>query len=225
MNPYIKAFIDYFSDGEDSEIIKPPKIYTQENINDKCIHSTPPDKSFTILELAVCFKHDHYLAIEAMLELGAEITDISLNNCLPIYYNTLLEFGNLDPNRCVRAGKISLLQLALTKLATLDEIHCIIDYGGKPPKGWEKLSNAPMIRQFEAYASLSNSRVVSSRKALAALIICCKQRTHQGTLVFGAVRDVLFAVAREMWAQKGPADKCCGPRSALWARSKEWRVE
>ena len=209
MNPYIEAFLDYISDGEDSSTIQPPKVYTRENINDRCMHSTPPSKSWTILELAVCFKHEHYCAMEAMLELGAEITDVCLNNCLPQYYHLLLEYGGLNPNRQIQ-GKIPLLSRALAKLATLDEIHCIIDYGGKPPKGWEKLSNAPMIRQLETYALLSNARVVSSRKALAALMILRKEA------FFRASRDVVVTVAKEMWAQKGPVG--CGPRVAIWSR-------
>lgn len=92
---------------------------------------------------------------------------------------------------------------------TYEFYACLIDYGVPfPTTGFELDS---LTKPLMNHAYLSNSRVVSSRKALAALIICCKRG-------FFPLRDVGVALAREMWVQKGPSG--CGPRGKEWLEEK-----
>lgn len=90
-------------------------------------------------------------------------------------------------------------------------VYFLIDYGIKQTNDcfWDDENST----EFNNYISTQIvPRTTASRKALVALMILRKEA------FFRASRDVVVTVAREMWAQKGPADKCCGPRSALWAK-------
>lgn len=181
---------------------------TKENVNqqffsDKLPHAHPIYLMEFITPHRCFFKY----VFPFLLSLGATISSRACCICNDIYIIPLLECDGID------LGKDWIKK----NMCWGRDVFTIIDYGARIPEWspWEKKTFK--TEEIEAYASESYSRTTASRKALAALIICCKQRTHQGTLVFGAVRDVLFLVAREMWAQRGPAG--CGPRGIKWSKN------
>lgn len=172
-----------------------PSVVTKENVN------TPLRRRdgvhYTLLCTAISRNRTDIVSI--LLLNGAGITEDDLKHAWnDVEMSIILLDAGADPKLL---GEIHYGRSQFCKL--------LLDYGGKlaSPHLKEKWGDV------YDYNLLVSSRVASSRKALAALIICCKRGLFP-------LRDVGVALAREMWAQRGPAG--CGPRSALWARAYEW---
>lgn len=183
-----------------------PEIITKDNIN------IPLKEGTTLINRA--FEFGNLSIILYFKSLGAKLNAFSAYNICNIEGATaFFEMGG------EKYGEFPFAFMVMRDKKEL--VYYLIDYGINTSN---RFVNSVGHFEFNNYISTQIvPRVSNSRKALVALIICCKQRTHQGTLVFGAVRDVLFALAREMWAQKGPADKCCGPRSTRWAKKNLYK--
>lgn len=212
MNPHIKAFLEEFSHYPEK-----PDVFTKENINLKWFPvQGNPDETWTLLELAVCFRHNHLEAINEMIRLGATLTDNVIVRTRTEYIHILLEAG-LDPNR--RVGSNSVMSYMFFRGATFDEMCLLIDYGGKTPKRWRNIINAPRLREIEYYIPLSDARVSRCRRTLTSIFISCKSSSS-----FKSLKGPILEILKGMWCeQRGPDG--CGPRSHGWSNQlKDKRV-
>lgn len=177
-----------------------------ENVNDVWRN---PFFTPTLLDMVVPYMPAFTKFIPHLLSLGAKITQDTLRECHSDCIIYLLENSDIDlvvePAIVYRAIRLSRSEKTVQRL---------IDYGIRIPDTLlippEK---AELVAALREYASQSDARVVASRKALAALIICCKRG-------FFPLRDVGVALAKEMWAQRSPAEGGCGPRAHAWPKGK-----
>lgn len=194
----MKKTIEGFLEELRKNNLNVPSIVTNENVNSP-IYNDLDGLHWTLLEFAVYERNIDVVPI--LLFLGAQVTIDALNiarayGINDIFIPLINVYGDID---------------YLVYLYKDNPIFCegLLDDGCTL-----SICEKEKCPRLHEYQLLVLSRVTSSRKALVALIICSKMRNHQGTLVFGSIRDVLFVVAREMWVQKGPGG--CGPRSTGW---------
>lgn len=186
-----------------------PDVIMRENVNMPLCYYYDDDPDFdytwSFLEEALQL-NDIYIVI-MLLKLQPNITFYELYSAeRPIILSMLLEAG-ADPNS---VSVVDMQHIINNPKSVLHDwfFKMLMDYGADA----SSLGTFHTQHHFD-YSRLVSSRVTSSRKALAALMILRKEA------FFRAVRDVFNAVAREMWAQKGPAG--CGPRVKLWGRGEE----
>ena len=206
----IKAFFETIQNEHIRKNL--PSVFTEENINitykSITMQNVYGDDLLTILEFLVTFINA-YDAVKEALDLGAKITPTTIQYSRLVYYELLLEKG-LDPN-CLIDGTTPLMNYALFyKICDATDAMIIIDFGGRIPKKWTRIANAPMLRELEQYALLSNTRVTTSRKSLCALLWCVRNG------LFPALRGIIVELTRVAWAQRG--GEGCGPRGALWGQ-------
>lgn len=181
-----------------------PDTITRDNVNIGLIRSNEEIQPWSFLEEAVlCDKFD---VIQVLLDMGSNISYYELYNAntptiLSILLDNVVNINNIHIDEHVP------LINNMTSICGDWYFETLIDYGLK----CDYMSINHPKKHFD-YVSKSEARVIASRKALAALMILRKEAT------FRAVRDVFNAVAREMWAQKGPSG--CGPRAYEWLSEK-----
>lgn len=208
---YIKGFLSIHSRSHDDSLYDCPVQFTKDNINEKWYRAefTDKDRSWTLLELVSAYNlktFDESAVIIEILELGGQITNRVLAQLNPKYYKILLEYG-FNPD-CNIYDKIPLLDSALSKYASIEEVCLLVDYGAKIPKRWDHIINSPIIRQVEEYASLSDKRVQECKKCMLAMIHACNVSD------FRALREILLYAARQVWRLRG--GEGCGPRGHQW---------
>jgi hypothetical protein len=191
-----------------------PIQFTKDNINEQ-VYFAHRDSNWTVLECVIQFDSDYTDIVREILELGGTITQLSVLKAHPQYYKLLLEFG-LDANYLVHdKPKTCLLQQALNEYAKFEDMSCLIDYGAKIPNRWERIINAPLLRQVEKYALLSNHRASSCRQALLALIRVCKHsRLRPAQRPLWGLRGVILEIAKQVWRMRG--GEGCGARAHNW---------
>lgn len=175
-----------------------PKVITKENIN------VPLSGIITILREA--------------LWTGDENVILELLSLKPlIYYEELFQCDNprelellLDAGASPNCGDYEepryFIVNSFKSISTPWFFNLLLDYGVNLHVIDTDIHDKPNLE----YLSLVSSRISSSRKALAALIMSCKAGP------FRASRDILFVVAKEMWCMKDPNG--CGPRAKLWKK-------
>lgn len=171
-----------------------PSTFTTENVN------TPIKSNWggSRLPLDIAIMRHFFSVVKLLLTLGANISPPALEYA---YKNSNILRLLFEAGATVNKFHQSLL--------TCENYMVFFDYGGKLyPPHYIKEQN----KDIYDYYLLVSSRVASSRKALAALIIFCKRGLFP-------LRDVGVAVAREMWVQRGPGG--CGPRAYEWSKEKE----
>lgn len=166
-----------------------PDVITQDNVN-ICFDGVP---GLDMLFYAVYYKHLDI--IQELVLSGARIGECHLlKACDDInVLRVLLRTGG-NPS-CL--GGIVFQKLPICAL--------LLDYGGFLSPYW---INNGCPQEIIDYNQRVSFRISSSRKTLAALMICCKGGP------FRAQRDVIHTIAKEMWCMKGPEG--CGPRAYEW---------
>lgn len=168
-----------------------PTEITQDNVNIELRVGDQTRETWSFLEEAVM--HENVRLVHVLLNMGANIGYYELRSAsTPIVLNTLLEAG-ANPNVTHPKESTCIINCTRSGLFTWF-FKMLMDYG----------ADASSLGTFHpqrhlGYLSVVSSRVASSRKALAALMILRKEAT------FRAVRDVFNAVAREMWGARGPS--------------------
>lgn len=191
----LEEFLEYLKKEYPSTEF-PDKI-TRENINTFGIQDT------TFMEYALWKKDAHKSVLSKLLDMGAFISDDYL--AISHENNRLYLLQNCDTK-----------QFSIESLGvygwSLEELYLAIDYGINLPQ--KRIFIGPGVdvtKCLQCYFECVSSRISTSRKALAALIICCKRG-------FYPLRDVGVALAREMWGARGPGG--CGPRAHTWSKGK-----
>jgi hypothetical protein len=176
-----------------------PNEITRDNVN-----RLEPTVKQTILGLVLTgeeISEQTILMIEYLLSIGATIHpfDVVYSKYEILCY--LLDKG-YNPNTDMLLYSI--------EQGMKNRPFTLIDYGAVLPK------NLPIHRRIHFtkyidYTTLSNSRVATSRKALSALLWCCKRS-------FIPLRGIILELARSAWALKG--GEGCGPRGKEWVGEK-----
>lgn len=181
-----------------------PDSITPENIN----YHKIDENGFLVsyLDLALGQPRAHVKLLPQLLSMGAIIE----KSCIvhrPIDENMICLLEICDP-------KIWDVQVFLFYAWPDKNWQFFMDYGVNVPTKWSIIyENSYGREKVESYASIISSRVASSRKALAALLILRK------VTFFRASRDVVVVIAKEMWGARGPGG--CGPRAHIWFSGEE----